>query len=148
MPKSGAWPVMPNTVVFRYLSCPARSMNVITFDDFSQIFTQSKWPWSGLFTTLPTPSNPRISLPTELVRPLSISCLCRNRRCRAWPRPLSSSPCVRTPNKVDLPASTLPTTATLKERSSWHWNHCCSTSKARVLPYLHKVRRIDMLAYE
>ena len=29
--KSGAWPVIPNMVVLRYLSCPARSMNVITY---------------------------------------------------------------------------------------------------------------------
>lgn len=53
MPKSGACPVMPNTVVLRYRSWPARSMNVITLEDFSQIFTQSSVPWSGLFTTLP-----------------------------------------------------------------------------------------------
>ena len=30
MEKSGACPVIPNTVVFRYFSCPAKSMNVIT----------------------------------------------------------------------------------------------------------------------
>lgn len=29
--KSGAWPVIPNTVVFKYFSCPAKSMNVITY---------------------------------------------------------------------------------------------------------------------
>lgn len=60
-----------------------------------------------------------MSLPTELVRPLSISCLCRNRRWRACPRPLSSSPCVSTPNSVDLPASTFPTTATLQILFNW-----------------------------
>lgn len=53
IPKSGACPVMPNTVVLRYRSWPARSMNVITFEDFSQILTQSRDPCSGLLTTLP-----------------------------------------------------------------------------------------------
>lgn len=79
----------------------------------SQIFIQSRCPWSGLFTTLPQASNPKMSLPTLLVRPDSISCLCRNSFCRAKPRPLSSSPCVSTPSRVLFPASTLPTTATL-----------------------------------
>lgn len=57
MPKSGACPVIPKTVVLRYRSWPARSMNVITLEDFSQIFTQSSVPWSGLFTTLPVNKN-------------------------------------------------------------------------------------------
>lgn len=61
----------------------------------------------------PRLSNPRISFPTELVRPDSISCLCRNNFCLACPLPLSNSPCVSTPRRVDLPASTFPTTATL-----------------------------------
>lgn len=53
MQKSGKWPVMPNTVVFRYFSWPARSMKVMTFEDFSQILVQSRLPpWlSGLLTT-------------------------------------------------------------------------------------------------
>lgn len=34
MAKSGACPVIPNTVVFRYFSCPAKSMNVITWKRF------------------------------------------------------------------------------------------------------------------
>lgn len=54
LPKSGACPVIPKTVVFKYLSCPARSINVITLEDFSHIFTQSSDPCSGLLTTLPT----------------------------------------------------------------------------------------------
>ena len=68
---------------------------------------------SGLFTTSPFESNPRISLPTLLVRPVSASCLCRNNFKRAVPRPSSKEPCVKTPNNVLFPASTLPTTATL-----------------------------------
>lgn len=53
LPKSGACPVIPKTVVFKYLSWPAKSINVITLEDFSHILTQSKDPCSGLFTTLP-----------------------------------------------------------------------------------------------
>jgi hypothetical protein len=53
MPKSGACPVIPKTVVFKYRSCPAKSMKVITFELFSQILTQSSAPCSGLLTTLP-----------------------------------------------------------------------------------------------
>ena len=37
MVKSGAYPVSPNTVVFIYFAEPAKSMNVIIFDEFSQI---------------------------------------------------------------------------------------------------------------
>lgn len=44
MQKSGRCPVIPNTVVFRYFSCPARSMKVMTFEDFSQILVQSRLP--------------------------------------------------------------------------------------------------------
>lgn len=44
MQKSGRCPVIPNTVVFRYFSCPARSMKVMTLEDFSQIFVQSRLP--------------------------------------------------------------------------------------------------------
>ena len=44
IPKSGAWPVIPNTVVFRYFSCPARSMKVITLEDVSHILNQSRPP--------------------------------------------------------------------------------------------------------
>lgn len=63
--------------------------------------------------TCPSWSKPRISFPTLLVRPLSISCLCLKSFWRAKPLPLSSSPCVSTPSRVLLPASTFPTTATL-----------------------------------
>ena len=59
----------------------------------------------------------------EEVRPLCISCLCRNTAMRARPRPLSSSgrpslPVLSTATSVDLPASTLPATA--MRRSVWH----------------------------
>lgn len=69
-------------------------------------------------------------MPTLEVRPLSISCLCRNKLTRARPRPSSNAPVcmvageyphivhavsrlprVNTPNVVDLPLSTFPTTA-------------------------------------
>lgn len=69
-------------------------------------------------TAFPFSSNPRISMPTLLVRPLSTSCLCLKRLTRALPRPSSSPPRVRTPSVVDLPASTLPRTAM---RSSGRW---------------------------
>lgn len=59
----------------------------------------------------PEGAKPRISMPTLDVRPVSSSCLCRKRPTRARPRPSSSTPRVRTPNVVDLPLSTLPTTA-------------------------------------
>lgn len=73
-------------------------------------------PWvSGWLTTFPLLSNPSMSLPTLLVLPDSISCLCLKSFNLASPLPLSSSPWVRTPNSVLLPASTLPTTATLYE---------------------------------
>lgn len=63
---------------------------------------------------LPSASKPRISWPTLLVLPDSCSCLWRNSFIRASPRPLSSSPWVNTPSKVDFPASTFPTTAILQ----------------------------------
>lgn len=67
---------------------------------------------------IPSLSKPKISFPTELVLPDSISCLCLNSFCLACPLPLSSSACVRTPNSVDFPASTFPTTATRISRKS------------------------------
>ena len=42
--KSGAWPVMPNMVVLRYFSCPARSMKVMTLEEARQMCTQSRPP--------------------------------------------------------------------------------------------------------
>lgn len=51
------------------------------------------------------------------VRPVWISCRCLKRLSRVLPRPLSSSPCVKTPNRVDLPASTLPRTATRRSKN-------------------------------
>mmetsp|Transcript_25979 Transcript_25979/g.68170 ORF Transcript_25979/g.68170 Transcript_25979/m.68170 type:complete len:378 (+) Transcript_25979:517-1650(+) len=114
---SGMWPVRPNTVVFKYRSCPARSMNVSTLAESWQIWAQSSLPsCPGLLTTSPLVENPRMSCDTEEVRPDSASCACRNSLCRLFPRPLSSSPCVSTPSRVLLPASTLPHTAT---RISW-----------------------------
>lgn len=77
----------------------------------------------------PEGPNPRISIPTLDVRPVSISCLCRKSATRARPLPSSSAPnrklkqnrrsivsttCVprvSTPRVVDFPLSTFPTTA-------------------------------------
>ena len=70
------------------------------------------FPSSG--DLLPSALKPRMSCPTELVRPESASCLCRNSFIRARPLPLSSSPWVNTPSSVDLPASTFPNTAILR----------------------------------
>lgn len=61
--------------------------------------------------TRPTLSKPMISIPTELVRPVSISCLCLNKLTRALPLPSSKSPLTRTPNMELFPASTLPLSA-------------------------------------
>ena len=47
MQKSGAWPVMPNMVVLRYFSCPARSIKVTTFEAALQMCTQSRDPAGG-----------------------------------------------------------------------------------------------------
>ena len=44
MQKSGACPVMPNMVVLRYFSCPARSIKVTTFEAVLQMWTQSREP--------------------------------------------------------------------------------------------------------
>ena len=90
----------------------------LTFVDCSQIFVQSRFPWSGLFTTFPWQSNPRMSFPTLLVRPDSSSCLWRKSFWRARPRPLSRPPWVSTPNRVLFPASTFPTTATLQRKQN------------------------------
>lgn len=57
-------------------------------------------------TTSPLLSKPMISMPTELVLPLSISCLWRNKLTRALPRPSSRPPFTSTPSMVLLPAST------------------------------------------
>lgn len=81
--------------------------------------------------TCPSWSKPRISLPTLLVLPLSISCLCLKSFWRAKPLPLSSSPCVNTPSRVLLPASTLPTTATLREQE---YHNITSTGSGKSNP--------------
>lgn len=72
-------------------------------------------PGNLLQLLLHTP-RPRTCWLMLLVRPLSISCLCRNTAIRADPRPLSSSgrpsaPCVSAATRVDLPLSMLPATA-------------------------------------
>ena len=74
--------------------------------------------YRNLGITCPFESKPRISFPTDDVLPVSISCLWRNNFCLAWPRPLSKQLCVSTPNNVDFPASTLPTTAILTSQKS------------------------------
>lgn len=69
------------------------------------------------FLTSPLVLKPRISKLMLDVRPVWISCKCLKRLSLALPRPLSSSPCVKTPNRVDLPESTLPRTATRRSRN-------------------------------
>lgn len=79
-------------------------------------------PWlSGLLTTAPPLSKPKISFPTLLVLPDSASCLWRKSFCLACPLPLSSSLWVKTPSNVDFPASTFPTTATLNKQGNRYW---------------------------
>ena len=68
----------------------------------------------------------RRTFPTDEVRPVSTSCLCRKSFCRATPRPSSSTPCVSTPSSVDLPASTLPVTATLQVNEIEYCKTVCS----------------------
>lgn len=69
------------------------------------------------FLTSPLLLKPRISKLMLDVRPVWISCKCLKRLSLALPRPLSSSPWVKTPNRVDLPESTLPRTATRRSRN-------------------------------
>lgn len=83
--------------------------------------------------TSPLLLKPRISKLMLDVLPDWISWRCRKRLRRALPRPLSSSPCVRTPNRVDFPESTFPSTATRrsknyrkKNREIMKVNHCCA----------------------
>lgn len=54
------------------------------------------------------------------VLPVWISWRCLKRLRRARPRPLSSSPCVSTPNSVDFPESTFPSTATRRSKNCSH----------------------------
>lgn len=67
--------------------------------------------------TSPLLLKPRISKLMLDVRPVWISCRCLKRLSRARPRPLSSSPCVRTPSRVDFPESTFPSTATRRSKN-------------------------------
>lgn len=83
--------------------------------------------------TSPLLLKPRISKLMLDVLPDWISWRCRKRLRRALPRPLSSSPCVRTPKSVDFPESTFPRTATRrsknyrkKNKEVIKLNHCCA----------------------
>ena len=67
--------------------------------------------------TSPLLLKPRISKLMLEVRPVWISWRCLKRLSLARPRPLSSSPCVKTPSNVDFPESTLPKTATRRSRN-------------------------------
>ena len=88
-------------------------------------------------------SSSDLTLPTEEVRPVSISCLCRKSFCRATPRPSSRTPWVKTPNRVDLPASTLPVTATLNDRGKDSIEYP-KWVIALSLPHFHEVLLIDV----
>ena len=83
-----------------------------------ELLVNSRTAGIQFWGTCPFESKPRISFPTDDVLPVSISCLWRNNFCLAWPRPLSKQLCVSTPNNVDFPASTLPTTAILTSQKS------------------------------
>lgn len=72
---------------------------------------------NGSFLTSPLLLKPRISKLMLEVRPVWISWRCLKRLSLALPRPLSSSPCVKTPNKVDFPESTFPSTATRRSKN-------------------------------
>lgn len=69
--------------------------------------------------TWPLLLNPMISWLMLDVLPDWISCRWRNKLSRALPRPLSSSPWVKTPRIVLFPTSTFPRTA---RRRSMNWN--------------------------
>lgn len=73
----------------------------------------------GSILTSPLLLKPRISKLMLDVRPVWISCKCLKRLSLALPRPLSSSPWVKTPSRVDLPESTLPRTATRRSKNWW-----------------------------
>lgn len=81
--------------------------------------------WHAVYTwflTSPWLLNPRISWLIQEVLPVWISCRWRNKFSLARPLPLSSSPWVRTPSNVDLPASTFPSTASLRSINCRNWN--------------------------
>mmetsp|Transcript_24259 Transcript_24259/g.33228 ORF Transcript_24259/g.33228 Transcript_24259/m.33228 type:complete len:208 (-) Transcript_24259:35-658(-) len=110
--KSGIIPVNPNTVVFKYFSCPQRSMSVMARSDWSTTSAQ-RWLCCLAWGTTCSPSlYPISSTVTAEVLPFSCSCLCRSTSERASPRPSSRQADVRTPIKVDFPLSTLPIIAT------------------------------------
>lgn len=88
--------------------------NDIVYDNWG---THYLFSGVGSFLTSPLLLKPRISKLMLEVRPVWISCKCLKRLSLALPRPLSSSPCVKTPNRVDLPESTLPKTATRRSKN-------------------------------
>lgn len=97
------------------------------------LFSSSFLSTAAHSLTSPLLLKPRISKLMLDVLPDWISWRCRKRLRRALPRPLSSSPCVRTPNRVDFPESTFPSTATRrsknyrkKNREIMKFNHCCA----------------------
>lgn len=108
--------------------CPTHSSNrrvVLFSSSFLSSATHS--------LTSPLLLKPRISKLMLDVLPDWISWRCRKRLRRALPRPLSSSPCVRTPKSVDFPESTFPRTATRrsknygkKNKEIIKLNHCCA----------------------
>ena len=63
-------------MVRRYRSWPARSVNEMTLAERLPISSQESFRPGTLEPTMsPLTSKPMISMPTELVRPLSTSCL-------------------------------------------------------------------------
>ena len=64
----------------------------------------------------------------ELVLPVSISCLCRKTFALALPLPLSKTPFVKTPNKVDFPESTFPTVVMRNSKCFASLGKTCLTS--------------------
>lgn len=87
--------------------------------------------------TSPLLLKPRISKLMLEVRPVWISCRCLKRLSLARPRPLSSSPWVRTPRRVDFPESTLPSTATRRSKNCWQSKnpHHRTGSNIQILSY-------------
>ena len=88
-----------------------RNSTLLLFEQLTDRFPISSHdsflPGTSEEMTSPLLSKPIISIPTELVLPLSISCLCRKRFTLALPRPSSSPPLTSTPSMVLLPASTM-----------------------------------------
>lgn len=123
--KSGARPVSPLIVVFKYFSWPHRSTReTILALSLTTSFQYLFLFWLNLSgrTCFPCSSKPIISCPIELVLPLSCSCLKLKTLVLAQPFPSSGMPLVRTETRVDFPASTLPIMPSLR----WAWCLCYS----------------------